>query len=197
MLTGCQNHTQLKQTRKTRYASWIWDGGYLWVKTGEVRSEYWLCTLWLLPIIVFSQCPLSSFSFIHVSLSSSNTNDVCRGHLNINFIFTCDFIRLSCFLDLFFLFSPFQGFLKFFFKFKKKSCGSCCFRFLVPGCIFYTCVVLTWPLTPLIQTHTQGSHNTDTCSRELIELRAPEFAVMATRYELILARNVLVLVYAQ
>ena len=32
MSAGCQNYTPLKQTNKTSYASWIWDGGYEWVK---------------------------------------------------------------------------------------------------------------------------------------------------------------------
>ena len=32
MSAGCQNCIPLKQTNKTSYASWTWDGGYEWVK---------------------------------------------------------------------------------------------------------------------------------------------------------------------
>ena len=31
MSAGCQNYTQLKQTNKTIYASWMWDREYEWV----------------------------------------------------------------------------------------------------------------------------------------------------------------------
>ena len=64
MSAGCQNYTQLKQTNKTSYASWIWDDGYKWVNT-------FLCFA-LVPSLSVSNMTCNWLCCRHVGLTYEN-----------------------------------------------------------------------------------------------------------------------------